>query len=95
MLRMENISKSFKTVKALQNIDFEVNEGELFGLVGPDGAGKKTLFSILVTITHPDEGQAFVGGFDVGKDYRKIKGIFFALFSSLSCCKNTIKSSIP
>ena len=73
MLKIENISKSFKTVKALQSIDFEVNEGELFGLVGPDGAGKTTLFNILVTLTHPDEGKAFVGGFDVGKDYRKIR----------------------
>ncbi|MCL2041917.1 MAG: ABC transporter ATP-binding protein [Bacteroidales bacterium] len=94
MLKIENISKSFKTVKALQNIDFEVNEGELFGLVGPDGAGKTTLFNILVTLTHPDEGKAFVGGFDVGKDYRKIKEIIgylpgqFSLYADLSCYEN-------
>jgi len=94
MLKIENISKSFKAVKALQNIDFEVNEGELFGLVGPDGAGKTTLFNILVTLTQPDEGKAFVGGFDTDKDYRKIREIIgylpgqFSLYSDLSCYEN-------
>jgi len=94
MLKIDNISKSFNTLKALQNIDFEVNEGELFGLVGPDGAGKTTLFNILVTLTRPDEGKAFVGGFDVEKDYRKIKEIIgylpgqFSLYPDLSCYEN-------
>ncbi|MCL2510705.1 MAG: ABC transporter ATP-binding protein [Bacteroidales bacterium] len=94
MLKTDNISKSFNTLKALQNIDFEVNEGELFGLVGPDGAGKTTLFNILVTLTRPDEGKAFVGGFDVDKDHRKIKEIIgylpgqFSLYPDLSCYEN-------
>jgi ABC-type multidrug transport system ATPase subunit len=94
MLKIKNISKSFHTLKALQNIDFEVNEGELFGLVGPDGAGKTTLFNILVTLIRPDEGKAFVGGFDVDKDGRKIKEIIgylpgqFSLYSDLSCYEN-------
>ena len=94
MLKIDNISKSFNTLKALQNIDFEVNEGELFGLVGPDGAGKTTLFNVLVTLTRPDEGKAFVGGFDVEKDYRKIKEIIgylpgqFSLYPDLSCYEN-------
>jgi ABC-type multidrug transport system ATPase subunit len=94
VLKIENISKSFNTLKALQNIDFEVNEGELFGLVGPDGAGKTTLFNILVTLARPDAGKAFVGGFDIDKDYRKIKEIIgylpgqFSLYSDLSCYEN-------
>jgi len=94
MIKIENVSKSFKMVKALKNIDLEVHEGELFGLVGPDGAGKTTLFNILVTLTHTDEGKAFVGGFDVGKDYRKIKEIIgylpgqFSLYADLSCYEN-------
>jgi len=94
MLKTENISKSFKTVKALQNISFEVDEGELFGLVGPDGAGKTTLFNILVTLSNPDEGRAFVSGFDIDKDYRKIREIIgylpgqFSLYSDLSCYEN-------
>jgi ABC-type multidrug transport system ATPase subunit len=94
MVKIENISKSFKTAKALQNIAFEVSEGELFGLVGPDGAGKTTLFNVLVTLIRPDEGKAFVGGFDTTKDYRKIKEIIgylpgqFSLYSDLSCYEN-------
>lgn len=94
MLKIDNISKSFNTLKALQNISFEVNEGELFGLVGPDGAGKTTLFNILVTLTRPDEGKAFVGGFNIDSDYRKIKEVIgylpgqFSLYSDLSCYEN-------
>jgi ABC-type multidrug transport system ATPase subunit len=94
MININNISRAFKSTKALQNITFEVNEGELFGLVGPDGAGKTTLFNILVTLTHPDEGQAFVGGFDTDKDFRKVREIIgylpgqFSLYSDLSCYEN-------
>jgi ABC-type multidrug transport system ATPase subunit len=81
-------------MKALQNITFEVNEGEIFGLVGPDGAGKTTLFNILVTLTHPDEGQAFVGNFDIDKGFRRIREVIgflpgqFSLYSDLSCYEN-------
>ena len=53
-LTVSNISKSYKAVKALENISFKVNEGELFGLIGPDGAGKTTLFRILTTLLFAD-----------------------------------------
>ena len=68
-----NISKSYKTVKALQNISFDVKPGELFGLIGPDGAGKTTLFRILTTLLVANEGTATVADFDVVLDYKKIR----------------------
>jgi ABC-type multidrug transport system ATPase subunit len=70
---VSNISKSYKTVKALKNISFKVNEGELFGLIGPDGAGKTTLFRVLTTLLIADEGKATVAGYDVLKDYKTIR----------------------
>ncbi|MGB5205124.1 MAG: ABC transporter ATP-binding protein [Eudoraea sp.] len=70
---VSNISKSYKGVKALSNISFEVKEGELFGLIGPDGAGKTTLFRVLTTLLFADEGQARVAGFDIVKDYKIIR----------------------
>ena len=72
-ISITNISKSYKDVKALQNITFEVKPGELFGLIGPDGAGKTTLFRILTTLLFADEGNATVAGFDVVKEYKSIR----------------------
>ncbi|MGN6508621.1 MAG: ABC transporter ATP-binding protein [Chitinophaga sp.] len=70
---VEHIHKSFGDVKALHDITFTVNEGELFGLIGPDGAGKSTLFRILATLLLADKGNASVNGRDVVKDYRHIR----------------------
>ena len=72
-IRVNNISKSYGDTKALQNISFEVNDGELFGLIGPDGAGKTTLFRILTTLLTADVGNATVIGFDVQSDYKTIR----------------------
>ena len=72
-IKVENISKSFGKVKALDHISFEVERGELFGLIGPDGAGKTTLFRVLATLLNPDEGGAEVDGFDIVKDYHAIR----------------------
>ncbi|HRV55579.1 MAG TPA: ABC transporter ATP-binding protein, partial [Mangrovimonas sp.] len=72
-LTVSNISKSYKNVKALENISFKVNEGELFGLIGPDGAGKTTLFRILTTLLFADEGTASVGSLDVVENYKDIR----------------------
>lgn len=68
-----NISKFYGKVKALENVSFEVGSGELFGLIGPDGAGKTTLFRILTTLLIADEGKATVAGYDVVKDYKSIR----------------------
>ena len=72
-IKVENISKSFGKVKALDGISFEVKRGELFGLIGPDGAGKTTLFRLLTTLLNPDEGRAEVDGYDIVKDYHAIR----------------------
>lgn len=88
------VSKSFEKVKALDNISFDVAEGELFGLVGPDGAGKTTLFRILTTLFVPDTGTARVCGLDVVKDLWAIRARVgympggFALYPDLSVAEN-------
>lgn len=73
VIEVENLSKNFGDVKALDSISFSVNRGELFGLIGPDGAGKTTLFRLLTTLLNPDDGRASVDGFDIVKDYRSIR----------------------
>ena len=70
---VQNISKSYNDIKAVENISFEVKEGELFGLIGPDGAGKTTIFRILTTLLLANEGSATVADFDVVKDYKSIR----------------------
>lgn len=70
---VKNISKSYKNVPAVEDISFEIKEGELFGLIGPDGAGKTTIFRILTTLLLPNQGSATVAGFDVVKDYEAIR----------------------
>ncbi len=72
-ISIKNITKSFKDVTAVNNISFDVNEGELFGLIGPDGAGKTTIFRILTTLLFADRGEAIVAGFDVVEDYKSIR----------------------
>lgn len=70
---VNNISKSYGATQALHNISFEVQNGEIFGLIGPDGAGKTTLFRILTTLLLPDTGSASVDGLDVVKDYKTLR----------------------
>src|ERR1035437_8162213 len=93
-ITVNNISRSYGTVKALDNVTFEVPKGELFGFIGPDGAGKTTLFRILATLVLPDEGTASVEGLDVVKDFKKIRKILgympgrFSLYMDLSVQEN-------
>ncbi len=93
-IQIEHISKSYGTVKAVRDISFEVKPGELFGLIGPDGAGKTTLFRILTTLLFADEGKASVAGMDVVKDYREIRKAVgympgrFSLYQDLSVEEN-------
>ena len=72
-ISLQHISKSYDQLKAVDDISFEVKEGELFGLIGPDGAGKTTIFRILTTLLLADEGEATVAGYDVLKDYKEIR----------------------
>ena len=93
-ISLSHISKSYKKVNAVKEISFEVNPGELFGLIGPDGAGKTTLFRILTTLLIPDEGSATVAGFDVIKDYKAIRNSVgyvpgrFSLYQDLTVEEN-------
>lgn len=72
-IEIRNIFKSYGTLTALNDVSFSVGEGELFGLIGPDGAGKSSLYRILTTLSLPDSGSATVDGLDVVKDYRKLR----------------------
>lgn len=73
IVNVQNVTKSYGGVEAVRHLSFDVREGELFGLIGPDGAGKTTLFRILATLLKPDQGRASVLGLDVVADYRKIR----------------------
>ncbi|MDR1346360.1 MAG: ABC transporter ATP-binding protein [Bacteroidales bacterium] len=72
-IEIKQLNKSYRAIKAIENISFSVAEGELFGLVGPDGAGKSTIFNILATLLKPDAGEVSVLGLDLIKDYLKIR----------------------
>lgn len=72
-IEIHNLTKSYGKVQALKGISLSVEEGELFGLIGPDGAGKTTLFRLLTTLLIPDEGSASVCGLDIVKNYRLIR----------------------
>lgn len=73
LVKVSHISKRYGQVEALRDVSFEVGRGELFGLIGPDGAGKSTLFRILTTLLLADQGEACVNGCDVVKEYRRIR----------------------
>ena len=62
VIRASGIGKKFETTQALKDISFDVNKGEIFGFIGPDGAGKTTLFRIITTLLLPDEGKISVLG---------------------------------
>ncbi len=72
-IEAQNISKRYGKEQALSQISLQVQPGELFGLIGPDGAGKTTLIRILATLLLPDDGQARVNGWDIRKDYKLIR----------------------
>lgn len=72
-IALEGISKHYGKTQALHDVTFSVPEGSMFGLIGPDGAGKSTLYRILTTLIPPDSGTATVAGLDVRTDYRKIR----------------------
>lgn len=72
-IETDNLSKRFGDVRAVDTVSLAIERGELFGLIGPDGAGKTTLFRMLTTLIAPDQGSATVDGFDIAEDYRAIR----------------------
>ena len=93
-IEVRNISKSYGKVKALDDVSFTVGQGEVFGLIGPDGAGKTSMYRILCTLLLPEGGTATVDGFDVVKqmtDIRKRVGYMpgrFSLYQDLTVEEN-------
>lgn len=92
--QIHNLSKSYGDTLALKDISLEVDKGELFGLIGPDGAGKTTLFRILVSLLLPDEGEVKLMGKDVIKDFKELRHHIgympgrFSLYEDLSVEEN-------
>ncbi|MFZ4589598.1 MAG: ABC transporter ATP-binding protein [Ignavibacteria bacterium] len=91
---IENISKSYGDVIAIDNVSLTIEKGEIFGFIGPDGAGKTSLFRMLTTLLIPDKGKASVEGFDIVKDYKKIRSAVgympgrFSLYQDLTVEEN-------
>lgn len=91
---IEGITKRYGPLTALDDVSFEVTRGELFGLIGPDGAGKSTLYNILATLMKPDAGAATVCGLDTVRDYRALRTRIgymperFSLYQDLTVMEN-------
>lgn len=91
---VKEVGKNYGTVEALKDVSFVVERGEIFGLIGPDGAGKSSLFRILTTLLLADKGTAMVAGLDVVTDYKQIRtkvGYMpgrFSLYQDLSVEEN-------
>jgi len=94
VVSVSDIKKSYQDVQALKGVSFEVEKGEIFGIIGPDGAGKTTLFRILTTLLLADSGTATVDGNDIVKEYKEIRrkvGYMpgrFSLYQDLSVEEN-------
>lgn len=93
-IEVRGLTKRYGSLTALDGVSFEVGRGELFGLIGPDGAGKTTLFRLLTTLLNPDGGTATVDGYDIVHDYRAIRAQVgympgrFSLYPDLSVQEN-------
>ncbi len=93
-VRAQGLVKSYGKVKALNGVSLDVRHGETFGIIGPDGAGKSTLFRLLTSLLVPDEGTAQVEGLDTVRDYREIRKIIgympgkFSLYQDLTVEEN-------
>lgn len=91
---LSNITKVYQKTVAVDDVSFSVKKGELFGLIGPDGAGKTSIFRMLTTLLLPDAGSASVDGFDIMKDYKQIRSQVgympgkFSLYQDLSVEEN-------
>lgn len=93
-IEVTTVSKRYGTCQALDRISLDIQRGEIYGLIGPDGAGKTTLFRILVTLLLPDSGSARIEGLDVVKDFMAIRQRIgympgrFSLYQDLTVAEN-------
>ena len=94
MLRLSNITKRYGKVEALRGVTISIDEGEIFGLIGPDGAGKTTLFRIMATLLLSDSGECHIDGLDVVRNYKAIRQMIgympgrFSLYQDLTVEEN-------
>src|SRR5574344_646507 len=72
-LEIQHLVKRFGSITAIDDISLAIKKGEIFGLIGPDGAGKTTLFRLMTTLLTPDKGTCLLEGLDTVKDYYKIR----------------------
>jgi ABC-2 type transport system ATP-binding protein len=93
-IQVTNLYKSFGSLKAVQGVSFEVQQGKIFSLLGPNGAGKTTTISMLATLLRPDDGEAFIMGHSVRRDPMGVKSVLgvvpqeIALYEDLSALEN-------
>lgn len=93
-IKVNNLLKNYSKIQALKGISFEVESGELFGFIGPDGAGKTTLFRILVSLLDPSSGDVSVLGLNPSKEFKKLRPKLgympgkFSLYQDLSIEEN-------
>lgn len=93
-ISVQNINKKYGNIQALNNISFDVQQGEIYGIIGPDGAGKTSLFRILTTLLLAESGTATVDGLDIIKDYKQIRNRIgympgkFSLYQDLTVEEN-------
>ena len=98
---VHHLSKKYGRVTALHDMSFEVERGEIYGIIGPDGSGKTTLFRILATLLLPDNGNVIIGGYDAMKEYRAVRRIIgympgrFSLYQDLTVEENLYRQTIP
>ncbi len=82
MIKVKNLSKKFKEIEAVSNVSFEVNDGEIVGLLGENGAGKTTTLRLLATMLRCTDGTADINGYDLVKDAEKVRSQIGILFGS-------------
>ncbi|MDP8232862.1 MAG: ABC transporter ATP-binding protein [Candidatus Zophobacter franzmannii] len=93
-IKADEITKTYGQTLALDRVSFEVNQNEIFGFIGPDGAGKSTLFQIMTTLLIPDSGSGSINELDIAKNYKEIRSIIgympgrFSLYQDLTVAEN-------
>lgn len=94
LIEIKGLSKQYDSLKAVDNVSFEVMDGEVFGLLGPNGAGKSTLIAMLTTLLKPDSGEIIINGFNLSTQQSEIKKILglvpqeIALYPTLTAREN-------
>src|SRR5580658_11382443 len=94
IIRTRDLTRRFDALTAVDRLNLEIPKGEIFGLVGPDGAGKSTTLRVLTGLLDPTEGEAFVAGYNVAKDPQSVKDRIgymaqrFGLYSDLTVDEN-------